>query len=104
MNKLLRELKIYRLCPEIRGNMRRLYLSKAMSIATVVLLSPILLISLTSAMIVHVFDYVGQYTVWPAHKLAEWLHGYQRDQIREAHAILDIPTIQKRIGEHDEDL
>ena len=104
MKKLLRELKIYRLCPEIRGNMRRLYLSKAMSIATVVLLSPILLISLLSALMTYVFDYVGQYTVWPAHKMTEWLHGYQRDQIREAHAVLDIQTIRQRIGEQDEDL
>lgn len=104
MEKLRRELTIYRHCPEIRSNMRQLYLSKGMGIATIIVFSPLLAISLFTVLVVYVFDHLGQWTVYPAHKLTEWLHEYQRDQIREAHSHLSVETIQKRIGEHDENL
>lgn len=99
-----RQLRIYQACPEIRSNMRRMYLAKMMAWMTVIISSPLLLVSLLCVGLVHVFDFIGQYTVWPAHRAVEWLHEYQRSQIRQAHSIVDVETIQQRIGDNNADL
>ncbi len=99
-----RELQIYRHCPEIRQHIRRVYIAKLMAWATVVVFSPLLLLSAISVGVVHVFDFIGQWSVLPAHKMVEWLHNFQREQIRISNSKLEITTIQKRIGEHDADL
>ena len=100
----LREIKIYMRCPEIRQHMRRLYIAKVMVWTTVVVLFPLLLVSAISAVVVYVFDNIGRWTVLPAHTMVEWLHNFQREQIRISHSKLDVTSIQQRIGEHNADL
>lgn len=103
MFNLPRDFKTYHKCPEIRAHVRQMYAAKLAGIITVVIFSPLLVVGLAAIGIVHLFDYIGQFSLWPAHKITGWLHEYQRSQITSAHAILSIEEIQTRTGRLEED-
>jgi len=105
MSNSLKNFKIFRKCPEIRREVILVELSKASSILTMVIFSPFILVGLIAVGLVHVFDYVGQAALWPAHYITDWLHNLQRETIRTAHSKLTIEEIQKRTEKtSDEDL
>ena len=79
-----------------------MYAAKLTGFLTLVVFSPLILVGLLSIAVVHAFDFIGQIALWPAHKITDWLHDYQRNQIRTAHSKLDIETIQKRTGRYDD--
>lgn len=81
-----------------------IYLAKLTSILTLVIASPLIAIGMAAIAFVHVFDYLGQFSLWPAHKMTDWLQEYQRNTIRAGHAIISIEEIQERTGKADEDL
>lgn len=98
-----KDIKIYRLCPEVRSYIRQMYAAKVSSYLTLIALSPFILLGIVSIGVVHTFDYIGQYALWPVHSITNWLHNYQQNQIRSAHSVLSLEEIQKRIGQIDED-
>jgi len=98
-----RDLKVYKLFPELRATIRQTYIAKLAGLLTLLLFSPLIAIGVISIGLVHLFDLVGQYSLWPAHKITNWLHDYQRDQIRSAHSVVPIDKIQERLGDQDDD-
>ncbi|GEM_PF-3890975 len=98
IKNLIRDFNVYRLCPEVRSHVRQMYAAKLVSYSSMVVLSPLILIGLLSVGLVHVIDYIGQFSLWPAHKVTTWLHNYQQRQIKSAHSVLSLEEVQKRIG------
>lgn len=81
-----------------------MYGAKLTGILTVLILLPLTLFGLVCILVVHALDFVGQIFLWPGHKITQWLHHFQQEQIREAHAIIPVEEIQKRRGDKDEDI
>ena len=103
MSSTLENIQIFRKCPELRREVALVELSKASSILTMLIFSPLILVGLLSIAIVHLFDYVGQFALWPAHHITNWLHEFQRETIRTAHSKLTIEEIKERTGIPPED-
>ena len=99
MSIFLKDLQVYRKCPEIRSNVRQIYMAKLGSLFTLVIMSPLLLLGLVSIAIVHVFDFVGQIALWPLHKTTDWLQEFQRNTIRDGHSKLPLEEIARRTGQ-----
>jgi hypothetical protein len=105
MSSFRDNIQIFRKCPELRREVMLIELSKASSVLTMVIFLPLLLVGLVAITVVHVFDYVGQAALWPAHYITNWLHELQRDTIRTAHSKLTVEEILARTGKtSDEDL
>jgi len=98
MLSILENIRIFRKCPELRREVLLVELSKASSFLTMVIFSPLILIGLIAIGVVHVFDYIGQAALWPAHYITNWLHEFQRETVRTAHSKLTIEEIQERTG------
>ena len=98
---MLRDIKTYITCPELRATMRHMYAAKVASIMTVIIFSPLILFGLVSIGLVHIFDLMGQIFLWPTHKITTWLYDFQRNKILEAHSIIPLDNIQERLGDKE---
>jgi len=95
---LYRDFCTYRHCPEIRANIRLVWTAKMLGWASLILLSPFLLIGIVAIGIVNVVDFIGKHALWLPHKATAWLFHFQQNQIKNAHDILDIDEINVRLG------
>jgi len=105
LKRIKTDLTVWLRCPEIRSNMQMMWAAKITSFLTLLLFSPMILLGLVCVLIVHGLDFVGQLLLWPGHKITKWLHDFQQTQIREAHDVIPLETIQERCGiVNDEDI
>lgn len=100
--KTLKDIAVYRECPEIRHYIRQVYLIKLASVLTFIIFLPLILVGLLMIGIVHVADFLGQIFLWPTHKITEWLYEHQQGSVHSAHSIIKLEEINRRIGDTDE--
>lgn len=98
MSSTFENIRIFRKCPELRREVALVEFSKVSSVLTMVIFSPLIVLGLIAIGIVHLFDYIGQWALWPAHYITNWLHEFQRETVRTAHSKLTIEEIQERTG------
>lgn len=98
---LIRELRVWRKCPEIRSTVAR---SMMWRVAFLLLVIPTVILALP-------FSGLSLLTDWAAPKLdaiakmigipASWLVRRRRQEIEKSHEILPLSEIRKRVGKND---
>lgn len=94
----LQDIKIYSRIPEIRGNVRQVYVAKLVGVLTLLVFMPFILLGVAAIVLVHIFDFIGQLALYPTKIISSWLHEYQRKMVNSAHSKVALKEIYERIG------
>ena len=94
---MLRNLRIWTQCPEIRTQISTYWLLFTAQVLTLVILSPLILLVILFAWLGDALSWLAEKMHWPYETVIDFLEAKRADTVRHASSILSVEEISKRL-------